>query len=87
MAISFQPVTVGTTATILPQIPPGPCQVSFSSATGMFLGGSAVTTLTGFPVPANVPYTIVQLPSSSPTTIYAVGASAATMVLMFATDR
>ena len=87
MAISFTPVSIGTTATILPAIPPGPCQVSFSGTAAVFLGGSAVTAATGFQVPAGVPYTITQFTGSAPTQIYGVAATAVVLNFMLNTDR
>lgn len=51
-------VLVGTTATLVCNVPPDPDGVVISSTAPAFVGGPGVSTTTGFTVPANTPITI-----------------------------
>ena len=77
--------SVGTTATLVATISSAPDidGVSVNSSAAAFIGGSGVTTTTGFPIAANTP-TLVPTTGSEPLLLYAVVASStATVSVLF----
>ena len=82
MAIITNQVNVGTSATLLANVPPGPCQVilTVSGSIGtntIFLGTStAVTTLSGSHIISGVPWVFQNYATSRPATLYAVTSTA-----------
>lgn len=80
MPIIPKQVTVGTTASILTIVPPGPCQVVLTVSGGtqntIFLGnGSAVTTTTGAHIVGGVPWSVSNFVTTSSTTLWAVASA------------
>lgn len=81
MAIVTSQINVGTTATLLTNVPPGPCQViiTVSGSIGsntIFLGTStAVTTVSGSHIVSGVPWVFQNYATSRPASLYAVAAS------------
>jgi hypothetical protein len=73
-------VAVATTPQLIVTVEnPNGIGVLISSSAAAFIGGSAVTTGTGFPVPVTTPVTIPTSAADPPFSIYAVTASAATV--------
>lgn len=69
-------VSVGTTATLVCSVGSVPDSdgVLINSSAAAFIGGSAVTTGTGFPVAANTP-TLVPTTGAEPVSVYAIVSS------------
>lgn len=73
--------SVGTTATLVATIGSAPDTdgVLVSSSAAAFIGGSGVTTTTGFPIAANTPV-LVPTTGAEPLSLYAVVASSTATV-------
>jgi len=77
--------SVGTTATLVATIASAPDTdgVLVQSSAAAYLGGSGVTTSTGFPIAANTPL-LVPTTGAEPLSLYAVvGSSTATVSVLF----
>jgi hypothetical protein len=80
MTFSVRQVTVGTAGSVLlTTLPPGPCGVTVSNLSNatLYLGpGTAVSSTTGFPVPASVPSFAMNFPSmAAPSTLYGIASA------------
>ncbi len=78
MSLITSQINVGTTATLLTNVPPGPCQViiTVSGSIGsntIFLGTStAVTTVSGSHIISGIPWVFQTYPTSRPSSLYAI---------------
>jgi hypothetical protein len=91
MAVQVTPVMVtNTSASPLPQIPAGSCAAVIANTSGqtIYLGGSGVTSSTGFPVASGSPPLIIPgYPGSKASTLYAISASSSvTLGFLLSTD-
>jgi hypothetical protein len=80
MTFSVKQVTVGTAGSVLlTTLPAGPCGVVLSNLNNatLYVGpGTAVSSTTGFPVPASVPSFAVSFPNmAAPSTLYAIASA------------
>lgn len=80
---------VGTAATLIANVPPGPNTVILSNTSGqtVFVGGSSVTASNGFPIASgSPPVTIPGYATSGATALSAVAGSAVTIGVIISTD-
>ena len=80
---------VGTAASIIAQVPAGPCTIIIGNNSGqvVYVGGSAVTATSGYPVPSgSFPVTVPGYTASAATTLYGVAGSAVTVGVIISTD-
>jgi hypothetical protein len=88
MILASQPA-VGTAASILTTVPAGPCTVILSNVSGqtVYVGGTAVSSSRGFPIPSgSPPVAIPGYPGSRASQLYAVAGSAVTLGVIVSTD-
>lgn len=81
MALTLTQVAVTSAATALPAVPLGSTVTFLASAATSLGTTNAVTTSTGFALPANVPVTLTLLDyiGQSPAALYAITASTANL--------
>jgi hypothetical protein len=89
VAIDVSQPAVGTAASFIAAVPAGPSTVIISNNSGetVWVGGSAVTSSTGFPVPSGTPPLVIPgYLSSGATRLSAVAGSATTIGVIISTD-
>jgi hypothetical protein len=86
--ISAEQAAVGTAATMVVAVPPGPCTVLLSntSAGPVFIGGTGVTSANGYGIPAGAQVDITGWPGSRGQNLYAVGSAATTLGVLTITS-
>jgi hypothetical protein len=77
---SVRQATVGTAGTtLLTTLPPGPCAVTISNlnTATLYVGpGTAVSSITGFPVPATTPSFVISFPPmAAPSALYGIASA------------
>lgn len=79
--ISASQAAVGTAATLVAAVPPGPVTVLISNtSTGtVFIGGTGVTTTNGYGIPAGAQADLTGWPGSKGQNLYAVGTAATSL--------
>jgi hypothetical protein len=89
VAILASQPSVGTAASLIASVPAGPSTVIISNVSGgtVWVGGAAVTSSDGFPIPTGSPPVVIPgYVTSAATRLSAVAGSAVTVGVIISTD-